>query len=87
MKGHGCDSEKPKTLLIGRPFFTKGRPHGTNTLSSTFSGESGNKKPDEAEAILELASTKPLQWLFMGIRNLVCMATDFSVDVHVLKSQ
>ena len=23
MKGHGCDSEKPKTLLIGRPFFTR----------------------------------------------------------------
>jgi len=56
-------------------------------VSSTFSGESGNKKPDEAEAILELASTKPLQWLFMGIRNLVCLTTDFSVDVHVLKSQ
>ena len=24
---------------------------------------------------------------FLGIRNLVCMTTDFSVDVHVPKSQ
>ena len=23
MKGHDSDSEKPKTLLIGRPFFTR----------------------------------------------------------------
>ena len=42
------DYEKPKTLLIGRPFFTNGRPHGTITGSSTFAGENGDKKPGEA---------------------------------------
>jgi hypothetical protein len=47
MKGHGSDSEKPKKLLIGRPFFTKGRPHGTITVSSTFAGKIENKNPAE----------------------------------------
>ena len=37
MKGHDGDSEKPKTLLIGRPFSPKGRPHTPVTMSS-FSG-------------------------------------------------
>jgi len=44
---HGSDSEKPKTLLIGRPFFPKGRPHGTITVSSTFVAKIENKNPAE----------------------------------------
>jgi len=47
LKGHGSDSEKPKTLLIGRPFFPKGRPHGTITVSSTFVAKIENKNPAE----------------------------------------
>jgi hypothetical protein len=36
-----------KRFSLADPFF-KGRPHGTVTVSSTFSGEGGNKKPGGA---------------------------------------
>lgn len=47
MKGHDGDSEKPKTLLIGRPFSPKGRPHSPVTMSS-FSGGPVIKNPGSA---------------------------------------
>ena len=43
MKGHGGDSEKPKTLLIGRPLFTKGRLRSTMAVPRTFTRENATK--------------------------------------------
>ena len=82
MKGHGCDSEKPKTLLIGRPFFTKDRPHGTITVSSTFVGKNGNKKPGGAGLHNGMNLSFPQAWSNAILRDPFCKG-----DLHHERDQ
>ncbi len=74
MKDHGRDPEKPKTLLIDRPFLTKGRSHGTIAVSSIFTGENGDKNPAQPGRMSKLE----FWFTEHGVTEVECLVPDIT---------